>query len=176
MPSKQDLQRLFKELDSLRDRTAFLLFATSGIRRNELLSLTVKDIDLEKRQITPNNAHKTNTTKKSYVTFFNTEAQRYLKQYSDNKRKDNTRIFPFTETAIRRGFTRASKKTGIHITPQVLRLWFNCELGKHGIPDRYVNAFCGHVPNSVIAKHCSDYSPDSLKEIYDKANLTTGVY
>lgn len=176
VPTKEDLRRFFNELDSLRDRTAFLLYATSGLRRNELLSLTVKDIDLEKRQITPNNAHKTNTTKKTYVTFFNTEAQRYLKQYLENSPTDNnTPIFPFTETAVRRGFTRASKKTGLHITPQVLRLWFNCELGKQGIPDRYVNAFCGRVSNSVIAKHYSDYSPENLKEIYDKANLTIGV-
>jgi len=123
VPKKGDLQRFFDELDNLRDRTAFLLYATSGLRRNELLSLTVEDIDLEKCWIIPNNAHKTNTTKKSLVTFFNTEAQRYLKQYLGKRQtENNTRVFPFTETAIRRGFTRASKKTSLHITPQVLRL------------------------------------------------------
>ncbi|NJD77357.1 MAG: hypothetical protein FIB08_09725 [Candidatus Methanoperedens sp.] len=37
--------------------------------------------------------------------------------------------------------------------------------------DRYVDAFCGRVPQSVLARHYSDFSPEVLKEIYDKANL-----
>jgi len=58
------------------------------------------------------------------------------------------------------------------ITPQVLRQWFACELGKLGVPDRFVDAFCGRVPRSVLARHYTDYSPDRLNEIYDKAGLS----
>ncbi|MEM3506079.1 MAG: hypothetical protein QW589_01440 [Candidatus Bathyarchaeia archaeon] len=35
----------------------------------------------------------------------------------------------------------------------------------------YVDAFCGRVPRSILAKHYTDYSPERLKEIYDKAGL-----
>jgi intergrase/recombinase len=65
----------------------------------------------------------------------------------------------------------ARKKTGINITPQILREWFACEMGRLGVPDRYVDAFCGRVPRSVLARHYTDFSPEKLKEIYDKANL-----
>jgi len=51
--------------------------------------------------------------------------------------------------------------------------WFCCQLGELGVPDRYVDAFCGRIPKSVLAKHYRDYSPEKLKRIYDKANLTT---
>ena len=44
-------------------------------------------------------------------------------------------------------------------------------MGRLGIPDRYVDAFCGRVPRSVLARHYTDFSPGKLKEIYDKANL-----
>ena len=57
-------------------------------------------------------------------------------------------------------------------TPKVLREWFCCEMGRLGIPDRYVDAFCGRVPRSVLARHYTDFSPERLKEIYDKAQLT----
>ena len=40
-----------------------------------------------------------------------------------------------------------------------------------GVPDRYIDAFCGRVPGSVLAKHYSDFSPEILKEIYEKENI-----
>jgi len=150
----------------------FLSYATTGLRRNELLNLTVDELDLENRTIIPKNAHKTGTTKNSWVSCFNAEAQTYLRQYSANRATDDNKLFPETETAFRKAFNRANKKTGLHITPQVLRDWFCCQLGELGVPDRYVDAFCGRVPKSVLARHYTDYSPDKLKRIYDKANLT----
>jgi hypothetical protein len=42
--------------------------------------------------------------------------------------------------------------------------------------DRYTDAFCGRVPKSVLARHYSDYSPERLKEIYEKANLKVLAY
>ncbi|MEM3040343.1 MAG: hypothetical protein QXO54_06020 [Candidatus Methanomethylicaceae archaeon] len=40
-----------------------------------------------------------------------------------------------------------------------------------GVPERYIDAFCGRVPRTVLAKHYTDYSPQRLKEIYDRAGL-----
>jgi intergrase/recombinase len=68
-------------------------------------------------------------------------------------------------------FVKTRKKTGIKISPQVLREWFACEMGRLSVPDRFVDAFCGRVPKSVLARHYTDFSPEKLKEIYDKANL-----
>lgn len=43
--------------------------------------------------------------------------------------------------------------------------------GRLVVPDRHVDAFCGRVPKSVLARHYTDFSPERLKEIYEKANL-----
>jgi intergrase/recombinase len=40
-----------------------------------------------------------------------------------------------------------------------------------GVPDRYVDAFRGRVPKTVLARHYTDFSPEKLKEIYEKASL-----
>jgi integrase len=74
VPSKEDLRRFFDALENDRDRAFFLLAATSGLRRNELLSLTLGDLDLENRTIIPKNAHQNASTKNSWCSCFNTEA------------------------------------------------------------------------------------------------------
>lgn len=51
----------------------------------------------------------------------------------------------------------------------MLRSIFAREMSKAGVQDRYIDAFCGRVPQSVLARHYSDYSPKALKEIYSKA-------
>ena len=63
------------------------------------------------------------------------------------------------------------KASTIYITPKILREWFCCEMGRLEVPERYVAAFCGRVPRSVLARHYTDFSPEMLKEIYEKTNL-----
>lgn len=65
----------------------------------------------------------------------------------------------------------AKKKTRLSITPKDLRDWFCVELTNLGVPDRYIDAFCGRAPKSILARHYTDYSPERLKRIYDRANL-----
>jgi len=65
----------------------------------------------------------------------------------------------------------ARAKTGLSITPQKLRQWFCSELLRLGVSETYIDAFCGRVPKSVLARHYTDYNPERLKEIYEKANL-----
>jgi len=52
-----------------------------------------------------------------------------------------------------------------------LRSVFAREISKAGVQDRYIDAFCGRVPQSVLARHYSDFSPETLKEIYEKAGI-----
>jgi intergrase/recombinase len=44
-------------------------------------------------------------------------------------------------------------------------------MAEQGVQDRYIDPFCGRTPKSILAKHYTDYSPERLKGIYDKANL-----
>lgn len=67
-------------------------------------------------------------------------------------------LFPLKNPKIFR-----NERLGISITPQVLRKWFATEMARLGVPDRYVDAFCGRVPRSVLARHYSDYSQETLK-------------
>jgi len=135
----------------------------------ELLSLTKDEIDWDKRMIIPNNH--AGGTKRSWVTFFNCEAERALKEYLATRKDGNSKLFRISTHAFLDVWKHANQGSGIKITPQVLREWFCDELGRLGVPDRYVDAFCGRVPNSVLARRYSDFAPDKLMEIYEQARL-----
>jgi integrase len=168
VPSKEEVRRFYEAIDDLEEKAIFLLIASSGLRREEALNLKISDIDFEKRMILPKHGSK---TKRSYITFYNEEAESALREWLKLRPKNSERLFPMKTNRKHRVFMEARRKTGINITPQVLREWFACEMGRLGVPDRYVDAFCGRVPRSVLARHYTDFSPEKLKEIYDKANL-----
>ncbi|MEM2352025.1 MAG: integrase [Thermoproteota archaeon] len=157
IPTRKQLKTFFENLPSDKARTVFLLLASSGLRLSEALNAR---IDLENKMIIPN-SHQ-GETKKSYVSFFNGEAEEWLLK---------TGAVRVSRFRVEKWFKQTSDKTGIRITAKTLREWFCSEMARLGIPDRYVDAFCGRVPRSVLAKHYSDYSIDRLKEIYEKANL-----
>jgi len=134
------------------------------------LDLTMDQIDLEQRAILPN---KSSSTKRTWYSFFNSECQealvRYLMIRQDPKR--GGRLFPFRNAYRGVVFRIAHHKTGLHITPQTLRFWFANEMARLGVPDRFIDAFQGRIPRSVLARHYTDYSLENLKAIYDRAGL-----
>jgi hypothetical protein len=45
-----------------------------------------------------------------------------------------------------------------------------CPFG-FGVSETYVDAFYGRVPKSVLARHYTDFSPEKLREIYEKVKI-----
>jgi intergrase/recombinase len=66
----------------------------------------------------------------------------------------------------------AREKTGLNITPQKVRQWFCSEMLRMGVSETYVDAFCGRVPKSVLARHYTDFSPEKLEAVYNKPKMT----
>jgi len=166
IPSREDLQRFYKAIESDIGKTLFLMYATTGLRKNEVLSLKLCDVDFKKRMVTPN-CH-SGRTKKSYVSFYNEETEKLLTEIVE---AEKDRLFSISDKQYRKIWKEAGRKTDLKITAQRLREWFCEEMSRLGVSDRFIDAFCGRVPKSVLAKHYSDYSPEKLKQIYDKANL-----
>ena len=110
-------------------------------------------------------------TKTSYISFYNVEAEKVLAEYLKTVPSTGQKPFPFTWNAYSKAEKKVRKKTGVNVSPRTLRQWFCNEMGRLGVSDRYIDAFCGRVPRSILARHYTDYSPKRLKAIYDKANL-----
>jgi integrase len=172
VPNKEELQIFYTNLETAEDRALFLLYATSGLRRNEVLSLLISDVDINERMIIPRIGRnkRTNRTKRMWVSFFNKEAEKELILHL--KESNSPKIFSIASSTLAWKWSRISKQIKIHVSPTVLRAWFATEMGELGVQDRYIDAFCGRVPRSILARHYTDYSPQRLKRIYDKAGLT----
>jgi integrase len=171
LPNKDHLRIFYEMLPTIKLKAFFLTACSSGLRKCELLSLTIDDIDTTKRMIIPRNGHDTSTSKRSWLSFYNQECEQALQTYLPTRAKDDSRLFQINERNLRDAFTRVSKNTGIRLSPQTLREWFCQTMGELGIPDRFIDAFCGRTPKSILARHYSDYSPERLKRIYDQAGL-----
>ena len=76
IPSKVELKKFFEAIDNEIGKALFLFFATTGLRKNEVLSLTRADIDFSNRLVTPK-AH-SGMTKRCYLSFFNRETEHFL--------------------------------------------------------------------------------------------------
>ena len=106
------------------------------------------------------------------MSFFNQEAKERLVAYLNSRTDDEPRLFRISYKTFFKTWKDTRIKTGLDISPRMLRDWFCVEMGELGVQDRYVDAFCGRVPKSILARHYTDYSPQRLKRIYDKAGLT----
>jgi integrase len=168
--SKKKLRGFFDELPTVKDKALFLLYATSGLRRMEILSLILDDVDLDKRMFIPKN-HDGNSTKNSWVSFYNHEAQQELNQYLSARKQHNHKLFPMARRKLTKLWKDTGEQTKLNITPQRLREWFCVEMSELGVQDRYIDAFCDRTPKSVLARHYTYYSSERLKRIYDKINL-----
>ena len=170
IPSKEELDRFYSKLRTIREKVMFKMFLTTGLRKSELLELKLGDIDFEKRMIRPS---KSTRTKTQGLTFYTQEVELELKKYLSTRKglTPDSKVFNIGRAKLGDTFTKASRESGIHLTPQMLREWFCSEMLSKGVQEVYVDAFCGRVPKSVLARHYTDFSPDRLKEIYDKAGL-----
>jgi site-specific recombinase XerD len=84
VPSKEQMREFYKALRDPRARALFLMYASTGLRKMELLSLRRDDMDWDKRMAIPNNHN--GDTKRSWVTFFNEEAEYALKEYMHTRK------------------------------------------------------------------------------------------
>jgi hypothetical protein len=136
--------------------------------RQESLDLTFDDVNFGKRILVPDCNSR---TKHTYVSFYDKEAEKILEEYRQKNRLGPV-LFPVTWNAYHKAQRKVHRRTGVKVNPQILREWFCNEMGRLGVPDRYIDAFCGRVPRSILARHYTRaHSPERLKWIYDKAGL-----
>jgi integrase len=53
--SKEQVKQFYFCLNTSKEKALFMLYAPTGLRREEILSLTPEDVDFDNRMITPNN-------------------------------------------------------------------------------------------------------------------------
>lgn len=169
VPNKEELQAFYQHLDKIKFKAMFLTYATSGLRSSELRELEMGEIDLSRRMLIP---EKRSRTKKTWLSFYNCEAERLIDEYLPQRGSGDDRLFQAGKKDVNNAFGRASEKSGVKIIAPKLRKWFASEMATLGIGSSYIDAFCGRTARSTLEKHYLDYSPRKLEKIYKEAGIT----
>lgn len=172
-PDRQELRDVYDTIERESTKTAFLILATSGIRRRELMELTPADFDLDNRAIYPSTSDG-QTTKRQWVTFYSEGTQDHLDEVLDiRSMKPDESLFTCYPDTLTDYLRDASDRAGtMKITPQTLRVWFCHRMSELGVADRYIDALCGRASGSILAKHYTDYTPANLQRIYEDAGIS----
>jgi integrase len=166
---REDLQRFYYAIEHDIVRMMFLAYCVTGLRRNDIMFLMKSELYRDTRMIIKNNGSQ---TKRRWITFYNEELEKPLNEYLESRNDDNPRVFVVDKfKTFQKHWKIAQKKTGLSITPKDLRDWFCNEMIRLGVQECYIDAYCGRVPKTILRRFYVNYSPDILKEVYDKANL-----
>lgn len=147
LPTLDDIRAFYYAIEDEEVKLMYLLYVVSGRGRNEILSLTMDELDLDNRCIKP---RFDNLTKRRGISFFTFEVKDMLARYIEKRKLREGRIFSISRKKLERSFKEVRKLTGLNITPQVVRVWFSNELRMRGVDSSYVNIFQGRAPTSVI--------------------------
>ncbi len=129
-PTKGQLREFYEAIDVDYERLAFLGFASTGLRRSELLEVRIPQIERANRAIVP--GHRS-STKRSFISFYNSEFEELLDPWLKRRPgRRSDRLFSVCGSSKSVIFMIARKKTGLHITPKVLKFWFSNEMARLG--------------------------------------------
>jgi len=140
--------------------------SSSGLRAEELYQLRLEDFDLEncivKVEHNPLTGQSTKT-RKSRVSFFNSQARDALSEYFVFYRDGSSYSKLFPQTTITRLFSTAP------IRVKHFRKFFSQEWDRRGGPTSIKKILMGHsLKGDVDLQHYNAQSEEDLKRIYDR--------
>lgn len=146
---------------STRDRAILILLLKTGIRRTELTSLDVSDVDMDGMSIRLKPAGK----RSNRLVFFDHEAQGALRRWLAIRKDAGPALFlssrgkRISGDAVRYSIINAAEKIGLHSTGAPLeerfgahccRHWFTTHLRKAGMPREFIQELRGDVRKEAI--------------------------
>lgn len=159
-----DYQNAINEFKhDLQIKTVLMIGYDSGIRAEELMQLTMNDIDIVNRIIyVKYDKNHTTKTKKNRVTFFTKKTQKvlieYLKHFNNQKKFNQL----FGKSVIHRKMRKSSFK--LKFTRKVFSSNWDKKLG----PTSIKKLIMGHAVRDIDLSHYNYQDANSLKQIYDK--------
>lgn len=177
--SIEDMASLINSTMDIRDKAIITVLAKTGVRRNELISLDITDVDFVEQTIRlKRTAKRTNRT-----VFFDTETafilRRWIKIREGRNKKNSTALFINADSnrLERHGVYDAVVKAAIdaglhnpdserledHFTPHCCRHWFTTHLRRAKMPREFIQELRGDVRGKAI----NIYDHIDLKELKD---------
>ena len=169
--SKEEIISVINHTNNIKHRCVVSLLYSSGLRRNELLHLKLKDIDSKRMVIrveqAKGNKDRYTVLNKSVLE----DMRKYFKIY-----KPKTYLFEnpvsknkYSSSSVLKIVVEAAEKAGIkdRVTPHVLRHSFATHLLENGTDIRYIQLLLGHnsTKTTEIYTHVATNSFTEIKDL-----------
>lgn len=164
--SVEEMAQLINSTLDIRDKAIITLLAKTGVRRNELITLDIDDIDWVEQRIRLKPAHK----RTNRIVFFDDETalilHKWLRARESGKVKNPQALFisDWGERISRNGVylavTNAAERIGLHdsgserledhFSPHCCRHWFTTHLRRAGMSREFIQELRGDVRREAI--------------------------
>jgi len=168
--AKEEIIKIINSTNNIKHRCIVGLLYSSGLRRSELLNLTITDIDSKRMVVKINNA-KGNKDRISILSpSILKDLRHYYKAYKPKKylfegQKGNK----YSVTSVLNIISAATKKAGIlkRVTPHMLRHSFATHLLENGTDLRHIQLLLGHssTKTTEIYTHVANRSFMEIKDL-----------
>lgn len=177
--SRKEALRLIDAPSNLKHRTAITLLYSTGIRRNELISIALKDIDRSRKVIKING--KGNKQREVPLS----EKQFFLIESSYKKYKPLLFLFEgyvpgekYSESSIEKIVKDSAKKAGIKksIAPHILRHTFATHMIEKGVNLKRLQLLMGHssIKTTSIYLHLANVDNVILPDLTNDSDIADG--
>lgn len=162
--SLEEQDRLYAVLDTLEDMALFKLAMTTGIRREDIVSIEVGRINYDLRRLTFWEGKK----RRDWTVPLTEETTQVLKMWTST-RPGKKKLFDFTGRTAYNRLQRALTKAGIkkHLAFHDLRRTFVKTAKKRGLSPKAVAQITGDTL-AVIQEHYENLDQDELRDELDK--------
>jgi len=178
--SVEEMVHLISIIMSTRDKAMLMLLAKTGIRRNELITLDIDDVDIVEGKITL----KPTPKRSNRVVFFDGECSIVLKKWLDIRQKIKTDTRALFTNGVQHRATRedvyktvlewarlagyhdpSSNRPDKHFGPHCFRHWFTTHLLRNGMSRDYVKELRGDSRREAIDIY-NHIDVEELKKAY----------
>lgn len=179
--SVEEMAQIINSEMDIRNKAIITLFAKTGIRRNELITLDVDDIDLVEMRI----RLKPTAKRTNRIVFYDAEAAFILRRWlrareQQNKKRINALFLNAEGNRLDRGgilflVRQAAERVGLHnsesdhmedhFSPHCCRHWFTTHLRRAGMSREFIQELRGDVRKEAIDIY-DHIDKKELKESY----------
>ncbi|MDQ0218413.1 DUF4062 domain-containing protein [Peribacillus cavernae] len=164
-----ELQELRNFCKTTRERAIIEFFLSTGCHLAELQMIHLRDIDWSNKTIN------INSQKRPRVVFLTEKAEKYLKDYLDERNDNLDNLFvterkpyrPLGNRAIQDEITKITKRTNIskNISPRTLRNTFARIMFQNGIPLNVIQWLLGYHSKKVRSEAYFNITNDNIWDI-----------
>lgn len=168
--TRMELEIVRRACTSKRDLAIVDTLYSTGCRVSELANMKISDINTEDKSI-----NIVGKGKKHNTCYFNTNAQLSLNEYIDSRKDDSQYLFvscrkPYNRLsikAIENMFRDISKRTGIIVTPHIMRHTCATLSLQSGMPLPQVQRMLGHASSDTTLIY-AEISKEDIKQSHIK--------